>query len=246
MPNGDPDFATTKLPEFERFFAGFGDVLVEFVVAHGLFLDKYYHQFPMWSLRFSHPKGGCATIDVEKPDGKDGVVDISAGWWIDDYDTFTRSIKDASRGELPIEDHTALRAAIDGLFGECLSWEPGEWTRVVPGYKSAWGMYSKEEFEAFGPHHPLPNSPNYTLTGQVLDAESKSPVAGATVHAYEVCGCCRREAKTDAEGRFSVVVFHRETVKNVTFYVYADGYEIERDSDAEILLRPKSEGGEPD
>jgi hypothetical protein len=70
-----------------------------FARSHNLQIERYYHQFPCWSLRFRHPKGGEACIEICKS-GKHSLR-IAALWWIDDYDEGIRSGRELITAKIP-------------------------------------------------------------------------------------------------------------------------------------------------
>src|SRR3982751_1898822 len=93
MANGhanDPNYDQI-IAGYESFFAPFSGLFIEFAKNYNLVIEKYYHDAPSWSLCFSHPKGGSAKIDVNRDD--QFLVSVTGVWWVDDYDSFTRSIK---------------------------------------------------------------------------------------------------------------------------------------------------------
>ena len=128
MPNGDPDFYEKEFPELESFFAPVASVLTEFGRRHNLALEKYYHQSPSWRFNFRHPQGGVASLDVMRESAES--IKIYSYWWVDDYDTFSRSIK---RDETPpgrLAD-TDLGRILEDRLADILSWEKGAWTQVA-------------------------------------------------------------------------------------------------------------------
>ena len=151
MPNGglsEPDFA-----EQERFFSPVASTLEEFASSHNLLVERYYHDAPVWSLRFAHPAGGSATIDVAR--AAEDSLTISGTWWLDVYTEFTRYLRDTKRvacSKQPAAVTSVLRAA----FSEMLDWHPGAWSRVSRDYQAVWGKFSEREFYRMGPHYPQP------------------------------------------------------------------------------------------
>ena len=152
MPNGGA--SADHFAELERFFAPLAAAIAGFAERHNLLLEKYYHEAPMWSLEFAHPAGGQARLDVARR--KDERLSLSATWWVDDYNSFTRSIRTndalavAASGE-------ALVPELEKLLGEVLAWRPGAWTQVASGYKSIWGKaWTKAELEKLAQQWPRP------------------------------------------------------------------------------------------
>lgn len=94
MPNGDPNFS---LDEQEKWFGRIAAPINSFVAEDGLVLDKYCHDGPSWDLRFGHPWGGNASIQVMNAGD---MARFSSVWYPDDYDRFVRSL----RWRNPIDD----------------------------------------------------------------------------------------------------------------------------------------------
>jgi hypothetical protein len=152
MPNGGA--GAGPFAELERFFAPLAPAIVEFAQRHNLLLEKYYHEAPMWSVEFSHPAGGQARLDIAR--SKDQRLLLSATWWIDDYDTFTRSIRTNDAVAVAASDQP-LVPELEKLLGEVLAWRPGAWTQVATGYKSIWGKaWTKAEFKNLAEQWPRP------------------------------------------------------------------------------------------
>ena len=68
--------------ENESFFAPIGPTLIDFARRYNLFLEKYYHDAPCWSLCFSPPQGGFAKLDVCQE--SETTVSVVGDWWVDD------------------------------------------------------------------------------------------------------------------------------------------------------------------
>lgn len=108
----------------------------------------------MWSLGFAHPAGGQARLDIARR--KDERLSLSATWWVDDYDTFTRSIRTNDAVAVGANDQ-ALLPKLERLFAEVLEWRPGAWTQVATGYKSIWSKtWTKAEFAKLAEQWPRP------------------------------------------------------------------------------------------
>ncbi len=150
MPNGNPDFS---LDSAERYFAPVSTGMESFAKRHNLFVDKYYHESESWVLRFAHPKGGNASINVGRL--SDGEVSVSSVWHVDDYDSFTRCLHRRQMGPIP-KDPNELGKALRLELLAILAVEFGKWTEVAGGYEAHWSRYTKEEFEALPPHYPQP------------------------------------------------------------------------------------------
>jgi hypothetical protein len=156
LPNGlshDPHYQEI-LAGYELFFSPIGELLAAFAKNHNLVVQKYYHDAPSWSLCFSHPLGGIARIDLNRK--SESTVRISGIWWVDDYDSSTRSIKktDAIECEpivLAVEPH------LTQILKSVLSFTLGDWSQVATGYEKYWHKtWTKEQFDGFNSHLPLP------------------------------------------------------------------------------------------
>ena len=151
MPNGDPNF---NLDEQEKWFGRIAKPIKNFVAEHGLALDKYYHDGASWDLRFGHPLGGNASIQVMNAAN---VARFSTVWYLDDYDQFTRFLHWRDPVDVKLDPGSISRALLDELEG-IIATPLGKWTKVATGYEREWGRYSKAQFEAMGPSYPLPTS----------------------------------------------------------------------------------------
>jgi hypothetical protein len=144
MPNGH---ATAEyIEQLERFFTPFAREITDFAARHNLVLEKYYHDAPMWSLGFGHPLGGQARLDATRSEV--GVLCLGASWWIDDYDSFTRSIR--TKEAIPVSaSGKGLTSDLEQLLNDVLGWKTGAWTQVATGYKGIWDKtWTKAQFEA--------------------------------------------------------------------------------------------------
>lgn len=145
MPNGDPNWGETELPKLERFFKPLAEEIEKFANDHNLIIDRYYHQGRVWSLRFAHPQGGDAALEIYMHD--DDHFRIGESWCIDDYDTSTRSTRYSLSQPIRRGEHSLTPLLRQSLL-EILSWQPGEWTKVSGDYQGIWHQYTRAEFEA--------------------------------------------------------------------------------------------------
>jgi hypothetical protein len=150
VPNGDANF---DLRCQEQWFASLASEIKAFALQHNLFIEKYYHDSRSWDLRFSHPKGGNASISISNiaPDR----ASIGSSWYVDHYDHFTRSIHWRVARSIPKEP-AFIREALKEEFHAIIAAPFGAWNQVARGYDDAWGEYAKEQFYALGPHYPKP------------------------------------------------------------------------------------------
>jgi len=151
MPNGG--MREGEFEELERYFRPVASALEEFASNHNLLLERYYHDAPAWSLRFAHPAGGSATVDVTR--GSAGSFTVSGTWWLDVYREFTRYLRDTSKVSCPARPDAVI-SAVGSAFAEVLAWQPGTWSRVARDYRKIWGRFSEAEFESMTANFPKP------------------------------------------------------------------------------------------
>ena len=132
MPNGDPDWHEKELPQLEEFFAPIAERIRVFATKNRLSIDRYYHQAPGWSLRFRHPEGGEAYVEIRRVDEKSFV--LLQSWWMDDSTANARSIKLGKSGPHS-RDEVDLTTTLQTSLDEVRSWQPGEWTQVAVTYE---------------------------------------------------------------------------------------------------------------
>ncbi len=153
MPNGTRDFHAGTELEYGRFFEPLASQLQEFAQCHGLKLEKYYHEAPIWSFLFRHPQGGVAKIDVEKQ--LEDRCAIHQYWWKDDYDAGVRSLRQQQGQVLP-RDAKDAKALLDAALEEILSWPPGSWTGTHGGFAEIWQRtWSRQAFAELEAAYPI-------------------------------------------------------------------------------------------
>lgn len=157
MPNGhsnNPNYQNI-LAEYDVFFAPICDVLTNFSKKHNLLIQKYYHDAPMWSLCFRHPLGGQARIDASR--SKDFKLTLSGVWWVDDFDKFTRSIKNTSPISCELREEE-IEGNLSLVFKTILLFRHQDWSQVATGYKGIWdATWTKEQFEKLEDNWPFPS-----------------------------------------------------------------------------------------
>jgi len=153
MPNGDPNWRKTELPELKAFFRKVSKVLKSFARTYNLKITKYYHQFPSWDFNFRHPKGGVGQIEVHKCG--DDAVEVFASWWIDYHDTSRRDSKHTEGRKCSL-DGLALCTLLTEVLHLVFSWRKEDLSRGTENpYRENIEM-SKEEFERLNDKYPLP------------------------------------------------------------------------------------------
>ena len=152
MPNGNPEITLTEWTNIRAFFDKISAILSGFATRHNLAVDEYYHESPSWSFRFRHPKGGGATVHVERLN--DSTIRVNGSWYIDEYETFTRYFKWGQNHDFLLEG-IDLRNELEACLIEIVGWEKGELT-PHPAYKEVWSMYGKEEWNRIFTPENLP------------------------------------------------------------------------------------------
>ena len=138
-------------PDLDVYFAPIATCLQAFAVAHNLLIERYYHDAPLWSLCFTHPNGGHAKLDVIAQSQE--AVTIESTWWLDEYNSFSRSIKKGGKKTVDKEARCIQEQLLSSL-SEVLSWAVSDWDRIVTGYEPNWSQYSQAAFECMKPNWP--------------------------------------------------------------------------------------------
>lgn len=68
-------------------------VVEAFARERGLLIDRYRQAKAAWELRFARAQGGEAAIVVSYRERTGHVLDVSALWWIDDFEARTRRLR---------------------------------------------------------------------------------------------------------------------------------------------------------
>jgi hypothetical protein len=129
-------------------YAAFRDIapaVERFARAHGLPIERYRREAATWSLRFTR-LGGEGAIVVAYREATGHAFDLTALWWIDDYEARTRRLKSAKVGVYlrhdPPETLTALLDQALALIG---GWSEDALGQPRGPYQ--WKV-SREEWEA--------------------------------------------------------------------------------------------------
>ncbi len=149
-----PPIESQPFKAYDEFFAPISAGILRLASTRGLKLEKYYHEAPLWSLLFRHPKGGVAKVDISMRD--DGRVSVFGVWWKDDFDAGTRSLARFEEEIVPHEDTAVARSAAVTLE-KILARQPGSWSQVVDGYKPLWQPYGHSFIEDDEKRYSFPN-----------------------------------------------------------------------------------------
>jgi hypothetical protein len=152
MPNGNPSITPSDWVSIRAFFQKLSATLLSFADDHNLKIDQYYHESPSWSFRFRHPKGGAASVNLERID--DLTVRVHGDWYIDEYEIFTRHMKSSSTPNAPLEN-IDLRNELETSLKEVASWERQDMT-PYSRYKKIWSRYTKKEWDKMSVEKHLP------------------------------------------------------------------------------------------
>ena len=145
------NFSTAR--DFEGCSSPIGEYLNGFAESYHLLLEKYHHTHPVWNLCFSHPISGKAKIEIEHGDDELTIMGI---WWVDNYDTFTKSTKKTKSVRCGVST-AELHPLLLKTFREVLSFAFGDWSQVTTGYQGIWDeAWTKEQFEELSRQWPLP------------------------------------------------------------------------------------------
>ena len=148
-----------SLAQDEEFFAPLSTTLLGLAHRYSICIEKYPHDAPCWSLKFSPPQGGRAYVWVSRTlrsgvtnlrEGNylsDDTVRISGSWSLSDYDSGTSFSKSTAKTELE-RDPAAIAKAVAACIKEILFSKLGGWTDVKTGYREYWSRtWTKEQFE---------------------------------------------------------------------------------------------------
>jgi len=129
-----------KLGQMDAAFELVAPVLRRVAQAEGVKLHEFFRDDPVWRLNFARQAGGEAAIDVAWREERPEEFDVSAAWWLDDYDTTMRRsrteevgtfTRDRSLDDLEALVRDALRR-IDGWTEDDLDQRSGphpDWQR---------------------------------------------------------------------------------------------------------------------
>jgi hypothetical protein len=134
------------------YFIPIADAIIDVAKRHNLLISRYYHDVEMWSLCFTHPKGGHVRLDVMRESATS--VTLVGCWWLDDYQRFTRNLK--GTGKIPCaKSAEQISDVLERLLMIVLRWQLDDWTQIATGYEKSWSPYTQEQFEAMAPRWPV-------------------------------------------------------------------------------------------
>jgi hypothetical protein len=152
MPNGDPFASPSEWKRITAFFQRLSPILSTFASTHNLAIDEYYHESPSWAFRFQHPKGGAASIHVERID--DSIIRVGRSWYIDEFENFSRFLKSDEGSELAL-DGIDLREILKAKLQDIVTWEQSDMI-AHSDYEKYWSRYTREEWDQMSQVQRLP------------------------------------------------------------------------------------------
>jgi len=135
-----------------RCFEMLAPVLLAFASQHSLLIRKYYHDQPMWSFHFLHPRGGFGSVQIHAAldESESCHAAISSHWWIDDLEKCQRSslsTKSISLSGIALEKVAAvLESELSHILGLKTA-DLSHASRTMPRKRDNKGDYEFSEFE---------------------------------------------------------------------------------------------------
>lgn len=136
-----------KLGQVDAAFELVAPALRRVAQAEGLKLHEFFRDDPLWRLDFARQSGGEAVVDVAWEEDRPEEYRVSASWWLDDYDTTTRRLREEEIGvftrDRSLDD---LEAMLREALGRIDGWTEADLDREAGPYPD-WQRYqSREEF----------------------------------------------------------------------------------------------------
>jgi hypothetical protein len=136
-----------KLGQMDAAFELVAPALRRVAQAEGVKLHEFFRDDPVWRLDFVREAGGEAVVDVAWREERPEEYEVSASWWVDDYDSTMRRSRQEDVGtftrDRSLDDLEALlRQALARIDG---------WTEAdldqTSGPHPDWQRYqSRDEF----------------------------------------------------------------------------------------------------
>lgn len=112
----------------------------------GVKLHEFFRDDPIWRLNFARQAGGEAVVDVAWAESSPELFTVTAGWWVDDYETTMRRLRRQAVGDYRI---SAPRPELEELIRAGIRLIDS-WSEVDLDQKSGpfpdWKSQSKEDF----------------------------------------------------------------------------------------------------
>jgi hypothetical protein len=104
-------------------FRAVAPTIEDFARQHGLLIDRYRRGKSAWELRFARTIGGEAALVLTYRERTGHVLDLSALWWIDDFEARTRRLRSE---KIAIYDRRAgvgvLRQQLEAALARVDAW----------------------------------------------------------------------------------------------------------------------------
>src|SRR5438067_13193375 len=127
MPNDIQTSPDVEREALRAFFALHYNEIHQFAVTCNMTIERWPHNTDAWSLCFTPPQGGSASITI-RPVAR-GTFDVTTAWYIDDFDAATRSMK--HRKSPPYrESEVRLSEVLREALSDMLNWRKGDWSLV--------------------------------------------------------------------------------------------------------------------
>jgi hypothetical protein len=135
-----------------RCFENLSPALLAFASRHSLLVRKYYHNQPMWSFHFLHPRGGFGMLQVHAAQLNGEVVKaaIASHWWIDDEQRCSRSSLSTGSVALQSSKPDDLVSVLENALSHLLKLEPvalSSLSHTMPRKRDKAGNYVFSDFE---------------------------------------------------------------------------------------------------
>jgi hypothetical protein len=136
-----------KLGQMDAAFELVAPALRRVAQTEGVKLHEFFRDDPVWRLDFARAAGGEAVVDVAWREERPEEYEVSASWWVDDYDSTMRRSRQESVGtftrDRSLDDLDALlRRALASIDG----WTEADLDQTSGPYPD-WQRYqSRDEF----------------------------------------------------------------------------------------------------
>lgn len=115
--------------------------------AEGLKLHEFFRDDPIWRLDFARQLGGEAVIDVAWKEDRPEEYEVTATWWVDDYDTTMRRSRYEKVGlftrERSLDD---LEAMLRDALGRVDGWSEADLVQTSGPHPDWQRHQSRDEF----------------------------------------------------------------------------------------------------
>jgi hypothetical protein len=136
-----------KLGQMDAAFELVAPALRRVAQAEGVKLHEFFRDDPLWRLDFAREAGGEAVVDVAWREERPEEYEVSASWWVDDYDSAMRRSRQEAVGtftrDRSLDDLEALlRQALASIDG----WTEADLDQASGPYPDWQSYQSRDEF----------------------------------------------------------------------------------------------------